>query len=718
VLGGSAFPASITHTFVVTDQPTGSPVELNVNCFDGGGADPGCADHGFVLRGEGSIGLLQPNLFGTNLFGVAATEDGVVGPLPLRQCQTGYGTFLEVDRERDGAFDDMSVAVVDGGARPSNFRILFVPVLWNASQAAFDAAAQAQVDYLLAATELGACPDTVQVETLDVGSQNFAAFTCQPGCGLPALTRFVREQVVNSMAYDVIVGLLPAGGSPCPDRVGCANGTDTVWSEGTTSPVLAHEIGHMYGLSDEYCSEEAGGDPRCNDGDDRNRLGADLGCDPRNGFGCCGDCSAAGNPAGMGNYFICCSGNQGLVPGDRCIMAAAGSQTSFCSRCAARFASRTEFRCDIRPGPRTSAVVGVEIQADDTGQVSLSAVQAGFGRPTRTHPPGDRFRAVVADHGGAILLDERFDLLRFDQPDADPEGVFSFKFPIAGSPASGSVPPLRMTVYDGGTTIVLDTTLFGAPPTADAGSDVEVPCGSASGARVTLDGTASTDPEGDAVRFAWSAPGIVFDDPASARPTALFPIGDTTVTLTVSDAATQVATDTVTVRVVDPSRGDLDGDGIGDACDDRDGVLAVARAQVRQASAGRGHLRVKGEVVLAHASDGFDLRSGLAARLVDGRALDAEFVWSVDRCRTLASGRVRCATPDGVFLGDAQPLSAKPDRIRFALRFETGQFTAPFLPDLTLHLAHAPGAFTAGIDRIGTLGACRPTRNGIICRAP
>jgi len=90
------------------------------------------------------------------------------------------------------------------------------------------------------------------------------------------------------------------------------------------------------------------------------------------------------------------------------------------------------------------------------------------------------------------------------------------------------------------------------PPVADAGQDQEVDCTSAAGAAVTLDGTLSSHPDADDVlTYLWSAPdGIVFDDETGPTPTATFPFGITSVTLTVSDSA-ETASDTVDITVFD-----------------------------------------------------------------------------------------------------------------------------------------------------------------------
>jgi hypothetical protein len=90
------------------------------------------------------------------------------------------------------------------------------------------------------------------------------------------------------------------------------------------------------------------------------------------------------------------------------------------------------------------------------------------------------------------------------------------------------------------------------PPVAHAGNDqLNVECTSSAGAVVMLNGTTSSDPDGDMLTYSWSAPGITFNNPASATPSATFPGGAAiVVTLTVSDGI-ETDADTVMVRVVD-----------------------------------------------------------------------------------------------------------------------------------------------------------------------
>jgi PKD repeat protein len=99
-----------------------------------------------------------------------------------------------------------------------------------------------------------------------------------------------------------------------------------------------------------------------------------------------------------------------------------------------------------------------------------------------------------------------------------------------------------------------------APPVADAGADQQVVLG----ASVTLDGTGSSDPDGDELTYSWVSdlePDL--EIASTASPNATFTVNGThTVTLTVSDGQFN-SSDTVTVFVESP-----------DACGD--GVCSVA----------------------------------------------------------------------------------------------------------------------------------------------
>jgi hypothetical protein len=86
------------------------------------------------------------------------------------------------------------------------------------------------------------------------------------------------------------------------------------------------------------------------------------------------------------------------------------------------------------------------------------------------------------------------------------------------------------------------------PPLAQAGPDQTVECQGPSGATVMLNGTASSDPDGDPLTFKWTDS---FGTVQGPTPLVTMPLGKHTVTLTVDDGKGGSASDTVKITVAD-----------------------------------------------------------------------------------------------------------------------------------------------------------------------
>ena len=86
------------------------------------------------------------------------------------------------------------------------------------------------------------------------------------------------------------------------------------------------------------------------------------------------------------------------------------------------------------------------------------------------------------------------------------------------------------------------------PPVADAGPDQTVEAASPAGVLVGLDGTASSDPDGDPLTFTWSGP---FGTLTGAIVNAPVPLGTYEIALTVDDGRGASASDTLDVTVQD-----------------------------------------------------------------------------------------------------------------------------------------------------------------------
>ena len=86
------------------------------------------------------------------------------------------------------------------------------------------------------------------------------------------------------------------------------------------------------------------------------------------------------------------------------------------------------------------------------------------------------------------------------------------------------------------------------PPVAQAGPDQTIECGGPGGTAVTLNGSGSSDPDGDTLSYAWSWNG---GTATGVNPFVNLPLGKNTITLTVDDGKGGTATDTVIVTVRD-----------------------------------------------------------------------------------------------------------------------------------------------------------------------
>jgi len=165
---------------------------------------------------------------------------------------------------------------------------------------------------------------------------------------------------------------------------------------------------------------------------------------------------------------------------------------------------------------------------------------------------------------------------------------------------------------------------------------------------------------------------------------------------------------------------DLDGDRIGNSCDDEDAVFSMQRATVH-ANTGRtrpnGYISSGGTVQLVGPTDVFNASSGVVIRVTDGVSLDRAFTFSAGECRRRASGFTSCRSADGLSRISIAP-HRKPAGFRYAFAFRRLDMAAPFKPPLTVRLTTDPAVPIDGIDRTGVIAACTLSSHGIRCHIP
>jgi beta propeller repeat protein len=343
----------------------------------------------------------------------------------MYDVSAGTETVITTDPGFDSLPDIQGHKIVWEGDSPTEpyVKLLFLPLNWTGSQAAFNSSVDTQVSFFLNAIPLSACPQRLSVTALNVATQNFSTFTCTypTNCGVGSIKPFVDTLGINTADYDVIVGLTTS--SPCSPIAGCSNGADAVWVTTTWDVVTAHELGHIYDLEDEYCSNAAGSaDCRCNDGDmggcgdtgsdgaatgDVNWLDATLGCSP-SGTPCCdvlwGDCSTV-------NYGICCRGNQNAA-GGRCVMtyADAPGPRDFCAHCRTHLATKPQLNCSSPEPPESDQVIDLALRIYPDDAVQEERVILRKGKPTTHFGKGEDYNLAVSDPGGKVLWSQEFNI--------------------------------------------------------------------------------------------------------------------------------------------------------------------------------------------------------------------------------------------------------------------------------------------------------------------
>lgn len=183
---------------------------------------------------------------------------------------------------------------------------------------------------------------------------------------------------------------------------------------------------------------------------------------------------------------------------------------------------------DLRPGGG-GAFERFNVVAIDNGSVAFSTL--------RSVVPTDGIYLKPPD-GELIKIINRDDLL-------DGKEIDSFRF--GPEALNGSEIAFAVDFVDGSGGVYI-ASLGNEKPVSDAGMDDTVSCTSPTGAMVTLDGSGSSDPDGDRLTYAWRNS---FGEVSGVMPAVFLPFGSHLITLVVNDGNLDSDPDTVTITVDD-----------------------------------------------------------------------------------------------------------------------------------------------------------------------
>ena len=493
-----------------------------------------------------------------------------------------------IDDEDCNGIDDDNDGLIDEDIGSCLGKILFVPLCWLEDDSrSFEDRVNAQLNVFYDALGLGGCRDSFRNVLLapfpdpsDPTKKVVNAQCPQPpppgqsGCQEDVMGKVlaaVEQAGINKGDYNEIVGV--TNHNICGTIGGAHSGKGYFWIEALDSDpsTFSHEFGHLYNLVEEYSSVEAGG---CyNDHLNINKLGADLGCDPLGS--CCGGCEKE-------HCKPCCAGNMDRDGDGRCIMASSHDARGYCTRCFNQITNPPNERLAGFPQGAVALKCGEKnpVGPQNIGELSFSLTEAGKLEQVSL---GDTYKGRPSF--GSYYGEGPYRIELYKHVENTNRQLYATNFELGGFSCGGSgcvtegqtyfmtwkaIMPEDVTVTKSdvltvffkytpttGDPVSSRTTLNGQPPSAYAGPYQFVECTGSGQGTATLDASGSSDPDGDTLQYAWSAPGITFSNPTGVTTTAVFPLGTTTVTLTVKDGSVNsngfplMDTDIVDVTVQD-----------------------------------------------------------------------------------------------------------------------------------------------------------------------
>ena len=306
---------------------------------------------GISLKAASSNNEIVLNMLESNKDGIIITENSTGNELDDNIVCNSENKDITVSTDSSASGNNNKCQNAENfncaeSCQEVKFSVLFVPLKWGGSQGEFDSGVEA-LDYFTDEVPLSSCVEKVKVTKMDIVAENFEDFDIHSESVLQDIRNFAIGKGYNLADYDVVAGLLEHENNGA-GYGGLANFADTMLLDVDYPYALPHEMGHIFGLWEEYCSKPLGstGAPHCSTGDNTipNPLTAELpmdcpadGSPASNGIPCCANCDTNSG---------CCLGNKNSL-GGRCYMGTVNAQgpRAFCDLGKAHFASTPRLQC-------------------------------------------------------------------------------------------------------------------------------------------------------------------------------------------------------------------------------------------------------------------------------------------------------------------------------------------------------------------------------------
>jgi hypothetical protein len=164
--------------------------------------------------------------------------------------------------------------------------------------------------------------------------------------------------------------------------------------------------------------------------------------------------------------------------------------------------------------------------------------------------------------------------------------------------------------------------------------------------------------------------------------------------------------------VANADQADLDGDTLGDVCDDADAELNTTKLTLkRDASATNdsSSIKGKGDFFTSPPVDTLSAANGITLRVRDSLHTDFTYAFSAAQC-TEGGGKILCISDDKKLKLTIRALKPTPQVFKFVFTMKRIGLTGPFNWPVTVTMTNG------AVDRAGDIVDCRVTNTALVCR--